>query len=151
MIPHPTPPHPPITHTIDYKFQEFGEISKFFILKQPLPATHLLKLLDKICKHEMDPTSIVEDTERTRFCPQTDRQTDKVKPVYPPFNFVEAEGIINVNLSLMRFSDIQLGAIHSKCPSTILYDEFGNYTSEITATSPRASEFIKLIVLLESN
>ena len=46
--------------------------------------------------------SIVEDTERTRFCPQTDRrtdgrtdgrmdgQTDKVKPVYPPFNFVEA-------------------------------------------------------------
>ena len=24
----------------------------------------------------------------------TDRQTDKVMPVYPPFNFVEAEGII---------------------------------------------------------
>ena len=34
--------------------------------------------------------SIVEDTERTRFCPQT----DNVKPVYPPFNFVEAGGII---------------------------------------------------------
>ena len=45
----------------------------------------------------MDPTSIVEDTERTRFFPQTDRrtdgQTDKVKPVYTPFNLVEAEGI----------------------------------------------------------
>ena len=43
--------------------------------------------------------SIVEDTERTRFCPQTDRrtdgQTDKVIPVYPPINFVEAGGIIN--------------------------------------------------------
>ena len=25
---------------------------------------------------------------------QTDRQTDKVKSVYPPFNFIEAEGII---------------------------------------------------------
>ena len=25
----------------------------------------------------------------------TDRQTDKVKPVYPPFNFIEAVGIIN--------------------------------------------------------
>ena len=25
---------------------------------------------------------------------QTDRRTDDVKPVYPPFNFVEAEGII---------------------------------------------------------
>ena len=41
-----------------------------------------------MCKYEMDPTSIVEDTEWTRFCPQT----DKVKPVYPPF--VEARGII---------------------------------------------------------
>ena len=37
--------------------------------------THLLKLLVKMCKYEMDPTSIVEDTERTRFCPQTDRWT----------------------------------------------------------------------------
>ena len=52
-----------------------------------LHTTHLLKLLDKMCKYEMDPMSIVEDTERTRFCPQRDRrmdgQTDKVKPVYP--------------------------------------------------------------------
>ena len=38
-----------------------------------------------MCKYEMDPASIVEDTEQTRFCPQTDRRTaDKVKPVYPP-------------------------------------------------------------------
>ena len=42
-----------------------------------------------MCKYDMDPTSIVEDTERTWFCPQT----DKVKPVYPSFNFVEAGGI----------------------------------------------------------
>ena len=56
-----------------------------------------------MCKYEMDPMSIVEDTERTRFCPQTDRwtdgrtdgQTDKVIPVYPPFNFVEAGGIMS--------------------------------------------------------
>ena len=42
----------------------------------------------------MDPTSIVEDTVQTPFCPQTDRRTDaqmdKVKPVYPPFILVEA-------------------------------------------------------------
>ena len=35
----------------------------------------------------MDPASIVGDTEWTRFCPQTDgeteRRTDKVKSVYP--------------------------------------------------------------------
>ena len=52
-------------------------------------------------KYEMDPTSIVEVTERTRFCPQTDRQTDgrtdiqtdDMKLIYFPFKFVEAEGI----------------------------------------------------------
>ena len=46
-----------------------------------------------MCKYEMDPASIVEVTERTRFYPQmdgqTDGRTDNVKPVYPPFNFVE--------------------------------------------------------------
>ena len=41
-----------------------------------------------MCKYEMDPMSIVEDTEQTQFCPQM----DKVIPVYPPFNFVEAGG-----------------------------------------------------------
>ena len=30
-----------------------------------------------MCKYEMDLMSIVEDTERTRFCPQTDRRTDR--------------------------------------------------------------------------
>ena len=30
---------------------------------------------------------------------RTDRQTDKVKPVYPPFNFFEAEGIIIIYLN----------------------------------------------------
>ena len=63
----------------------------FRISKQTLHATHLLKLLDKMCKYEMDPMSIVEDTERTRFCPQTDRRTDgQGETSIPPFNFVEA-------------------------------------------------------------
>ena len=46
----------------------------------------------------MDPLSIVENTERTRFCPQTDRWTAgrpaEVKSVYPSFNFVEAGDMI---------------------------------------------------------
>ena len=45
--------------------------------------THLLKLLDKMCIYEMDLASIVEDTERTRFCPQTDGRMDNMKPIYP--------------------------------------------------------------------
>ena len=55
-----------------FEMEEFAKI-----LKQAFHRTHDLKLLDKMCKYEMDPTSIVEDTERTRFCPQT----DKAKPV----------------------------------------------------------------------
>ena len=64
-----------------YKFKEFAKTSNYWILKT-LHTTHL-KLLDKMCKYEMNPASIVEETERTRFCPQTQRRRDKVKPVYP--------------------------------------------------------------------
>ena len=50
----------------------------------------------------MDPASIVEDTEWKRLCPQMDRQTDermeKVKQVYPIFNFVYLYGGISVCL-----------------------------------------------------
>ena len=46
-------------------------------------------LLDNNCKYQMVPESIIEVTERTRFSSQTDRRTDKIKPVYPPFNFAE--------------------------------------------------------------
>ena len=84
-----------------YKSKNSPKFHFFLILKLTLHETHLLRLLDKICKYEMDPISIIEDTDRTWFCPQTDRRTDgrtdqrtdgqmdKVKPVYPPFNFVE--------------------------------------------------------------
>ena len=48
-------------------------------------ATHL-KLVEKMCRYERDPASIVEDT-GTRFGLQTDgrtdRRMDRVKPVYP--------------------------------------------------------------------
>ena len=57
-------------------------------------VTHLLKLVDKMCKYEMDPTSIVEDTDWTRFCPQRDGQTDgQGETSIPSFNFVEVGGI----------------------------------------------------------
>ena len=71
-----------------------SKFQSFLILKQTLHATHLLKLLDKMCKYEMDPMGIVEDIEQTRFLStdgQTDRRTDG--PVYPPFNFVKTGGI----------------------------------------------------------
>ena len=66
-----------------------------FEYKKNIHATHLVELLDKMCKYEMDAVSIVEDTERTdghllvSTNPQhdaslrTDGQTDKSKRVYP--------------------------------------------------------------------
>ena len=85
-----------ITHTIDQfisdpnskqdkvKATNLKNLPKlrFFFKRKTSQATHLLKLLDKMCKYEMDPASIVEDTERAGFCPQADRQTDMAKPVY---------------------------------------------------------------------
>ena len=69
-----------------YKFKEFAKISNFWILKQTLQTKRLLKLLDKMCKYEMDPMSIVEDTERAQFCPQMDRRTDgQGETSIPPF------------------------------------------------------------------
>ena len=62
-----------------------------------LHATHLHTLLDKMCKYEMDPMSIIEDTERTWFCLQMDRRTDgQGETSVPPFNLVAA-GDIKIN------------------------------------------------------
>ena len=45
---------------------------KLQILQETLHATHLLKLLDKMYKCEMDPTRNVEATERTRDAGRTE-------------------------------------------------------------------------------
>ena len=51
-------------------------------------------LLDKMCKYGMDPANIVEDTEGTPLCPQTDRRTEgQGETSIPSFQFVEAGGI----------------------------------------------------------
>ena len=44
-----------------------------------------------MCIYEMDLASIVEETERTQFCPQTDGRTEgRCETSIPPSNFVEA-------------------------------------------------------------
>ena len=48
-----------------YKFFKIAKNSNFEILQEYLHVTHLLKLLDKMYKYEMDPTRIVDATERT--------------------------------------------------------------------------------------
>ena len=51
-----------------YKFKKNATNSNFEILQETLYATHLLKLLEKMCKYEMDPT-------RDTGC-RTDGRTD---------------------------------------------------------------------------
>ena len=90
-----------------YKFKEFAKMSIFLNFGPNFTRDTPLKLLDKMCKYEMDPISMVEDTGRTRFCAQTHRrtdgqtdgrtegETDKVKPVYPPFQLRWSGGYKN--------------------------------------------------------
>ena len=52
-------------------------------LHKTLHPTNFLKLVDKMYQYEIDPASIVEDREQASIRPQTDGQTDEVKPVYP--------------------------------------------------------------------
>ena len=66
------------------KFKEITQNAKFGIFHKTQQATQLLKLVDKMCKYEMDVASIVDDTKRTRFFLSTEGQTGMVKPVYPP-------------------------------------------------------------------
>ena len=81
----PPPQCPMITHTSDshefpcqsYKFWKIAKNSNFEILTESLHATHLLKLLDKMYKYEMDPTRNVGATEQTRDAGWTDGQTDR--------------------------------------------------------------------------
>ena len=47
------------------KFKKIVKNSNFGNFHKTQHVTHLLKLADKICKYEMDPSYIVEDTERT--------------------------------------------------------------------------------------
>ena len=82
-----TPHRPMNTHTIDsywnpsqnktkskLQVERICQNFKFVNFETTLHTIHLLELLDNMCKYAMDPGGIVEDTERTRFCPQTDRQ-----------------------------------------------------------------------------
>ena len=75
-----------------YKFKKIAKNSNFEILQETLHATHLLKLLDKMCKYEMDPTRTVGSTEQTRDVGRTDGQTDGRTET----NILRCAGIIKV-------------------------------------------------------
>ena len=72
-----------------YKLLKIAKNSNFEILQETLHTTHLLELLDKMYKYDMDPIRTVDATEWTRDAGRmdgrTDRRTEGVKPIY---NFV---------------------------------------------------------------
>ena len=85
-----------------HKFLKIAKISYFAILQETLHATHLLKLLYKMHKYEMDLTRTVEATERTRDVGRTrdrrgtDGQTDgRSETNIPPQQLRCAGGIIS--------------------------------------------------------
>ena len=76
---------------------------KFWNFAKTLHTTHFLKLLDKMCKYEMDLASILEDTIQTRFCLQTDRHMERQgETSITLFNFVEVKGDNNLGWIHLR-------------------------------------------------
>ena len=134
---YPTPPHDYPYHWVILDPKSKGDKVKvtnlknspkfpnFWISKRALHATHLLKLLDDMCKYEMDPMGIVEDTERTRFCPQADRRTDgQGDTSIPPFQ-LRWSGAIMIWFSLV------IGLL----PSVNLFDKCISNDESITSHS----------------
>ena len=79
MITHTSDPHQiPSQNKTKSKLQilKIAKNSKFGILHDTLNTTHLLKLLHKMYKYEMDPTRTVGATERTPAAGRTDGRTD---------------------------------------------------------------------------
>ena len=73
-----------------------------------------------MCKYEMSETSTVEDTQRTRFCPQTDRRMDEQgETSMHPFNFVE-QGY-NKKYEMDKTSENSGGALNTESQARINY------------------------------
>ena len=122
------PPHdyPHYWVILDHKSKEdkvrVTNLKNLPILKQTLHKTHLLKFLDKMCKYEMDLTSIVEDTERTQFYPQMDRRTTwnrytppstllkrgNNNPIFWGWRFLIHKKCLKLNLEKLRFNHRRL-------------------------------------------
>ena len=58
-----------IEYVVKIRKSQSYKFRYLIVKKKMLHMTHFLKLLDMMCKDEMDPASIVEDTEPTRFRP----------------------------------------------------------------------------------
>ena len=68
-------------------------------MQETLHATHLLKLLDKMYKYEMDPSRTVAATERTRDAGRTDGLTDRQSETNIPLTSSLCGGIMMTEIN----------------------------------------------------
>ena len=85
-----------------YKFKEYAKISTFWILTLCMRHTFWGCLIRCANMKWIRRVLLKIQSGHDSVHRQTDGQTDKVKPVYPPFNFVEVGGIIKCSLHLQR-------------------------------------------------
>ena len=104
------------SHQIPSQNNTKSKISNFEILQETLHATHLLKLLYKMHKYEMDPTRTVEATEQTRDAGRTwDGRTDgRSETNIPPNNFVVR------GYNYLSMLGLKLNHISKRGPSSII-------------------------------
>ena len=92
-----------------YIFQTFFLNSNLEILQETLHVTHLLKLLDKTSKYEMDPTRTVGATEQTWDAGRTDGPSE----TNIPLNNYVVQGIIKADGT--RLGTRTVGATEQTC------------------------------------
>ena len=80
-----------------YKFKKIAKNSNCEILQGTLHITHLLKLLDKMYKYEMDQTRTIGATEQTQDAGRMDGQTEWNQYTPPTQQLRCVWGIIIVN------------------------------------------------------
>ena len=67
MITHTSDSHQIPSQSQSYKFKKIAKNSNFVILQETLHATHLLKLLDKMYKYEIESESDIRITTVTSY------------------------------------------------------------------------------------
>ena len=89
---------------------------KIQILQKALHAAHLLKLLDKMYKYEMDPTRTVRATERARDAGRTDgRSETKIPPTTSLCGGIIKMCCIELNIGVGARISLKFGIVNMSC------------------------------------
>ena len=135
--------------SLSYKFEKIAKYWNFKILHKNFHTTHLLKLLGKMYKYEMDPTRTVGATEWIYDAGQTrGRQTDGRSETNIPPTTLLCRGYNNTSTLLRKMFDWDLfpAEWHSLCCSSGVWTQSSEY--QITWWRHQMETFFSMLLAL---